>query len=1225
VQRPAYLPFGALGTPRRLGQLNGLSRKVALLGLRERLAAPVIGKLSGLIWVHVIHLLPALGPPAGPGYGDPRKALLDRGKMWASKRLGGHGLKVFLVGRVALEADGLVVQDAHLPGRQGRLLFAYLTVERGRPVPRDELAAALWGEAPPATWDKALTVLVSKLRSLLTEAGLDGPHALTAAFGCYRLELPEGTWIDVVAAADAADAAERALAAGDPAAAKTAALLAESLTRRAFLPGDNGVWVEDKRRELADTRSRAVTALADACLRTGAGGEAVSWAQQAIELEPFRETGYRLLMEAHAADGNRAEALRVYERCRRLLADELGAYPSPETESVYQRLLQAPPAPKRPPPERPERPAPERPAAGRPPAVGRGRRVARPRLLAAAALAVVVAIGVLVGVAATSGGQQQVAGSANSVVALGPDGSVTATLPVGARPVAAVAAAGSLWVADLDDRAVTRIDLSSRRILGSIPVGGAPTALAATPGTVWVSDTTGQISRIDPEYDRPVPTQHLPASSLLPVGPAWPMLPASGSIWITDPDGYVAQVDPGSGQQTGSVDVGNEPSAVAAGAGSLWVTNSADGTVTRIDPETQVVAATIPVGHGPDAVAVNAAGVWVANAGDDALVRINPDTGAVAATAPVGDGPAAVLATATALWVANARGDTVMRLDPRSGAVTKTIHVGGSPTALVSAGGQVWVTVAPAPPTPPAAGATAHFTMQDDFSSLDPALAEGPWAAEVMYATCANLVTYPDKPGLAGSQIVPEVAEAVPAPTDGDTTYTFTIRSGFRFSPSSNQVVTAQTFKATIERVASPQLNSPYAGYFSGIAGYHDYVTGKARGLRGVVARGDTLTITLSQPDGSFLAYLAGGWACAVPIGTPAVHGGLNGIPSAGPYYVFSYSARQQLILRRNPNYSGDRPQHLDQMVFTIGVDSDRALGEVEAGTADYAFDGLPRDAGPGLESQYGPGSKAARAGHQQYFISPANGFRALYMNTSRPLFSNVQLRRAVNYAIDRPALAAQGQRFADDGPFNAGSPADSYLSPASTGAGDFHVYPLTGPDLGRARQLAGNVHATAIMYTPNYPPWLQEAEIIKRDLQPLGIDVQVKAFPLNEYYHRISHRGEPYDLAVSGWYDDNTDPAGDLEIFDGSTIGADGNDNFSYLNDTALDRQLHAAAALSGARRYRTYRQLALELERDLVPAATFATTASHEFFSARMGCQLDQPLFPIDLAALCLRSTGS
>jgi ABC-type transport system substrate-binding protein/DNA-binding SARP family transcriptional activator len=1129
-------------------------------------------------------------------------------------------VKVFLVGRVALEADGLAVQDARLPGRQGRLLFAYLAVQRGRPVPRDELAAALWGEAPPATWDKALTVLVSKLRSLLTEAGLDGPHALTAPFGCYRLELPEGTWIDAIAAADAAGEAERALAAGDPAAAKTAALLAESLTRRAFLPGDNGAWVEDKRRELADARSRAVTALAGACLRTGAGGEAASWAEQAIGLEPFRETGYRLLMEAHAADGNRAEALRVYERCRRLLADELGAYPSPETESVYQRLLQAPAAPKRPPPERP---APERPAPGQPPAAGRGRSLIRPRLLAVAAtVAVLVATGVVAGVTTTSGGQEQVPVPANSVVALDPNGSVDTTLTVGTRPVAAVAAAGSLWVANLEDRTVTRIDLSSRQIRQSIPIGGTPTALAATPGAVWVSDSTGQISQIDPEYDRPVPTQQLVADTALQSISAWPMLAASGSIWIVDPDGYVAQIDPGSGRKTGSVDVGDEPSAVAAGAGSLWVTNSADGTVTRIDPAT-LVATPIPVGHGPDAVAVNAAGVWVANAGDNALVRIDPDTGAVAATARVGDGPAAVLATATALWVANARDGTVMRLDPRSGAVTKKIHLGGSPTALVSAAGRVWVTVAPAPPPPPLTGGTAHFTMQNDFQSPDPALPSA-YNHEVFYATCANLVTYPDKPASAGSQIVPEVAEAVPAPTDGGRTYSFTIRPGFRFSPPSNEAVTAQTFKATIERVASPKVKSSFARVFSGIVGYHEYITGKAPELSGVVARGNTLTITLSQPDGSFLAWLASGAACVVPAGTPAVPG-LARIPSAGPYYISSYSPRQQLVLRRNPNYRGDRPHHLDQMVFTIGINSARALAETKAGAADYAVDGLPRYAGPGLESRYGPGSKAAREGHQQYFTSPANGTRILYMNTSRPLFSNVRLRRAVNYAIDRPALAAQSQRFAEVNPFGAGSPADDYMSPDVTGATSSHLYPLAGPDLRRARQLAGNVHASAIMYVPDVPPWLQEAQIIHRDLQPLGIDVQLKKFSFGDFLDRINHRGEPFDLAVVGWKNNTTDPEEVLDTFDGSTINADGNDDLSYLNDRAFDRQLHAAAALSGYRRYRTYSQLALELERDLAPTASFATTASRDFFSARMGCQLYQPAYGIDLAALCLRSKGS
>ncbi len=91
-------------------------------------------------------------------------------------------MKVFLAGRVAVESDGVVIDEGRFPGRQGRLLFAYPVAEQGRPVPRDELAEALWGEAPPATWDKALRVLVSKLRELLRRNGVDGASAVTAAF-----------------------------------------------------------------------------------------------------------------------------------------------------------------------------------------------------------------------------------------------------------------------------------------------------------------------------------------------------------------------------------------------------------------------------------------------------------------------------------------------------------------------------------------------------------------------------------------------------------------------------------------------------------------------------------------------------------------------------------------------------------------------------------------------------------------------------------------------------------------------------------------------------------------------------------------------------------------------------------------------------------------------------------------------------------------------------------
>src|SRR5262245_55829603 len=375
-------------------------------------------------------------------------------------------LQVFLTGRVAAQLDGAQVEEERFPGRQGRLLFAYLVAERGRAVPRDELAEALWGERPPASWDKALTVLASKLRAALADAGLDGRELLTAAFGCYRLDLPEGAWVDLFAAADDAREAEDALAAGDLERARAAAESAESLARRPFLPGDDGAWVEHKRRELADIRERALSVLADACLRSGATREAAQWAEELVALSPFREAGYRRLMEARGAAGDRAEALRVYERCRRLLTDELGAYPSPETESIYRQLLAAPA------PEdgastapaglkdvdRPERitqvVADELPAAF-PPLRGATRErspAIRRRTVLVAALAGIVAAAVAVPLFAfSSRGSRatQLDGTlgGNAVGAVSAStGHIFAAIPLSASPDAIAAGAGSIWV-----------------------------------------------------------------------------------------------------------------------------------------------------------------------------------------------------------------------------------------------------------------------------------------------------------------------------------------------------------------------------------------------------------------------------------------------------------------------------------------------------------------------------------------------------------------------------------------------------------------------------------------------------------------------------------------------------------------------------------------------------------------------------------------------------------
>lgn len=250
-------------------------------------------------------------------------------------------IRVSLTGRVSIEAEGVRVDEEHFPGRQGRLVFAYLLAEHGRPVPRDELAEELWSGELPETWVKALAVLVSKLRVMLEASGVDG-IVITSAFGCYKLTLPEGAWVDLTAADDALQRAEGALAAGDLAEARSSATTAIELARGELLPGEHGSWVEERRRRLQGVLLRAYECHADAGLGSGQATESMRSAEQVVGLEPFRESGYRRLMQAHIAAGNSAEALTVYERCRQLLAEELGAYPSPEIERLYLEILRAP-------------------------------------------------------------------------------------------------------------------------------------------------------------------------------------------------------------------------------------------------------------------------------------------------------------------------------------------------------------------------------------------------------------------------------------------------------------------------------------------------------------------------------------------------------------------------------------------------------------------------------------------------------------------------------------------------------------------------------------------------------------------------------------------------------------------------------------------------------------------------------------------------------------------
>src|SRR5215212_6009672 len=250
-------------------------------------------------------------------------------------------LRIYLTSRVLVEQSGAVLFDERrLMGRQGRLAFAYLVGEHLRAVSREELAEELWlGKVPPS-WERSLSALISKLRTLLASANLPDV-ALSSSFGHYQLSLPADVWIDVEAASEAIDRAESALRGDKLREAWGWAHVAYQISRRPFLMGEEGPWVSFKRSELREVLVRAHECLSEPSIWHEEPEYAVKHAREAVAIEPYRETSYQLLMRAHAAVGNRAEALRVYERCRNLFSEELGVSPSSQTEAVYLDILRS--------------------------------------------------------------------------------------------------------------------------------------------------------------------------------------------------------------------------------------------------------------------------------------------------------------------------------------------------------------------------------------------------------------------------------------------------------------------------------------------------------------------------------------------------------------------------------------------------------------------------------------------------------------------------------------------------------------------------------------------------------------------------------------------------------------------------------------------------------------------------------------------------------------------
>ncbi len=511
----------------------------------------------------------------------------------------------------------------------------------------------------------------------------------------------------------------------------------------------------------------------------------------------------------------------------------------------------------------------------------------------------------------------------------------------------------------------------------------------------------------------------------------------------------------------------------------------------------------------------------------------------------------------------------------------------GTSTTTGTSGG---TTTAPA-----TTGGTMKLNMSNtDVDYSDPTLAYGAVSWQLEYATALRLYNYPDKPAPLGSRLVPEAADGFPVISQDGKTYTITVKDGFKFSDGTP--VTAANFAYAINRALSPKMQSPVATFITNIVGAQDVLDGKAKTASGVTVKGNKITIKLTAADGGLLAKLGMPFFQAIPTDLPINSKGVITYPSAGPYYFAARQVGRSILLKKNPSYTGDRPQNVDQIQIDVNTNVNQSLLQVKANQVDYDMGGLPPTAHSQLASQYG-------VNKDQYQVHPLVETDYIALNTARPMFSTVAMRQAANYAIDRPALL---RTFGA----NAGLLTDQILPPGMGGYKKANVYPLQGPDYAKAKELAAGKCGTVKLWSSNSPTGTDQAQVLKFNLEKLGCSVDVKLFQGYQIFTVAGKKGAAFDAAIAGWSQDYPDPFDFIDVLlNGNNIHAENNNNLAYLDDKQLNDKLEAANKLTGDARYNAYGNLDVEITRDIAPWASVDNRNQRDFVSSRTGGYLFQP----------------
>ncbi len=780
-------------------------------------------------------------------------------------------------------------------------------------------------------------------------------------------------------------------------------------------------------------------------------------------------------------------------------------------------------------------------------------------------------------------------------------------------PAEAIYVDGAFWVLDRRPRAIHRIDAITHKVTLAIPIGFELAAFTVGGGRLWVSDATGVPSLH--EFDV-VSGRELRAFRIENERPWYQGIEGlafgDGALWASYGwPGDVARIDP----VTGKTISGVTTSAIADlqfADGFLWVMDPGRGEVVSIDAATNKVVARTAVKQGIQGLAAGGGYAWVALPGEGSVTRID-EAGRTTSFATGAGARFVSLDPSTGIvWVGNYSAGSVSAIDSVTGEVRPFV-LGHAVQPVVAGGGQVLagLTKGPEDVVAELTGSVMRAATDEDFAVNDPAMEygfRGIPRTQLDHATCARLLDYPT--AAADGGLAPSVAASMPEVSADGRTYTFQIRPGFAFSPPSNEPLTAETYRYSIERALSPGLGvddiAPGYLFLPEIRGALRFHSGQTDRLEGIRTEGDRLTIDLVTPSPTFLQRLWLPLFCPVPIGTPAVTGGINDppIPRAGKYYIADHFNNQVTILRRNPNHPEPNPAGFDAIAWFYEPNLGRAVGRVERGELDYAAGWGPELAPAGrIDQAWGPTSDAAAAGDQRLFRQPTLVLEFLAVNPASEALADADVRRAVALALDRRAAATYW-----------GIPTDEIMPLQMPGLIASDRFPLDGARPDEARALVGDRSVSVKVAW-----WRRDqcvecgliADDMRRQFAAVGIDATFAESEDPRLFARGTDSG--YDLAVGFAWLNYPDPATWLydlvaKAAPEGWIAVEARQEIDRILKLTGDERQSAAAVLADR----------LTSDLALIP---FVNEVYGQFVSQRLGCLAFQSSYAyLDLTTVCL-----